>query len=149
MPNSMPAPTNSPVTCARGIDTGAHVGILMHRSLDLPVAILGVLKAGAAYVPLDPDYPSERLAYILDDAGAVLVLSDAALAPLAAAADVPALCLDTEWEGIARCPAAPPDIKLPPGAPGYLIYTSGSTGRPKGCQLSHDNLASYLDWAGR
>jgi non-ribosomal peptide synthetase component F len=134
---------------AKGAGIGAHVGVLMSRSLDLPVAILGVLKAGAAYLPLDPDYPKERLAYILADACATLVLTDSRFADLASDAGAPAICLDTGWEPIGRCPATPLDTELPPGAPAYLIYTSGSTGRPKGCRIGHDNLACYLDWAGR
>ncbi|MEU7042154.1 amino acid adenylation domain-containing protein [Streptomyces varsoviensis] len=111
---------------ARGIGPGALVAVRASRTERLLVALLGVLKAGAAYVPLDAEYPSERLTYVLEDSGAVLELTDTDLAP--PAADGP-----------------PADLAPPaPGDLAYVIYTSGSTGRPKGVRIEHRALTNLL-----
>ncbi|HEY0737024.1 MAG TPA: amino acid adenylation domain-containing protein [Herpetosiphonaceae bacterium] len=120
-----------------------RVGLCLSRSPDLVVAALGVLKAGAAYLPLDPNYPAERLQYMLHDAGVSVLLTEAQLAQAVTTVDVPIVRIDGERQRIAAEPTTP----LPPPDPdqlAYLIYTSGSTGRPKGVQIPHRALANFL-----
>jgi amino acid adenylation domain-containing protein len=128
---------------ALGIGPEKIVGVATDRSPELIVAVFGVLKAGGAYVPLDPSSPSERLAYILDDAGAAVVLTTSAVLaqhPALAAAGRRAVLLDAE---IPATPAARLEVSIDPDHLAYLIYTSGSTGRPKGVMVRHGSLASY------
>ena len=159
---------------SRGIGRGRRVGILAERSLDPIVAMLAVLKAGAAYVPLDPDYPPAHLAAVAADAGLALLLTQERLAPALArrggggdggdggAADdagdrsgaipeaalpLPALArLDAAAPPWAGEPADDLDGGAGPDDLAYLIYTSGSTGRPKGVEITHRNLGSST-WA--
>ncbi|MBW5481626.1 non-ribosomal peptide synthetase [Streptomyces bambusae] len=108
----------------QGVGPEGVVALVLPRSVDIVVAQLAVLKAGGAYLPVDPEYPAERIAYMLDDARPVLVLRE-----------LP----DTAGQSTAR-PAAVP---VAPGHPAYVIYTSGSTGRPKGVVVSHAGLAAF------
>ncbi len=114
----------------QGVGPGDRVGIALPRRVDLVAAILGTLKTGAAYVPLDPGYPAARIDYIAADADLALILDPAALAQ--AAPD--------------RRPAP---VTVAPGDLAYLIYTSGSTGRPKGVALTHGNGAALVHWAAQ
>ncbi|WP_410643743.1 amino acid adenylation domain-containing protein [Amycolatopsis sp. lyj-346] len=119
----------------RGIGAEDVVAIVLPRSVDLVVAIVGVLKAGAAYLPIDPEQPADRIARLLDDARPVLTLAEEPLGrPAVTMRDVAALP--------ARRPAAP----VRPESPAYLIYTSGSTGRPKGVLVGHRALVNRLLW---
>ena len=123
---------------ALGVEREARVAIATERTLDLVAAVLAVHRAGAAYVPLDPRYPPERLAFMLADSGARLVLTDAASAErLPAEAGVEVLRVD------AATPASPTDARTPrrPPTSRYVIYTSGSTGRPKGTLIEHGAVA--------
>jgi amino acid adenylation domain-containing protein len=126
--------------CAAGIRPGDLVGLLLPRSVHVPVAILAALKAGAAYVPLDPDYPAERIRYVVRDAGIRTVVGDPALARSLGLGGVeivePRLVTAGELD--------PPAVAVAGGAPAYVIYTSGSTGRPKGCVVSHSNVLALL-----
>ncbi|HEU0078084.1 MAG TPA: amino acid adenylation domain-containing protein, partial [Longimicrobiaceae bacterium] len=131
---------------ARGARRGECVGVCLERSPEMPVAVLAVLKAGAACVPLDPSYPAERLRLMLEDAGVRLAVTSAGLAERLPAAGVEVLCVDRG--------AGAPDV-LPADAPGaeagpddllYVIFTSGSTGRPKGVGVPHRTLANLLAW---
>jgi amino acid adenylation domain-containing protein len=126
---------------ARGA-AGGVVALLLDRTPDLIAAVLGAFKAGAAYLPLNPDQPEERLAFQVQDAGAGLVLADAGSA--AAAAALGAEVLDA---GEAAATAADAGEAAAPGHDdvAYLIYTSGSTGVPKGVEVTHGNLANYVD----
>ena len=124
----------------------AVVAIHLRRSVDMVVAILSVLKAGAAYLPIDPSLPDMRVAFMLADAAAGMVLTDAALAErLAASVGRHIVCLDTEWERIAAGHGGRTDDVLP-GNPAYVIYTSGSTGQPKPVVIPHAGLRNYLAW---
>ncbi|MGP1676234.1 MAG: amino acid adenylation domain-containing protein [Burkholderiales bacterium] len=129
----------------RGVESGSFVGMCLRRSPWMPLAILAIWKAGAAYVPLDPDYPTSRLEYLLRDSAAALVLTQTAwLGKLTAAGGVIDLDADhAAWETL--------DADDLPG-PGdgdslaYMLYTSGSTGQPKGVMVGHRALANRLHW---
>jgi amino acid adenylation domain-containing protein len=123
---------------AQGIGRGALVGVLVPRSVDMVVAVLGVLASGAAYVPLDPAYPAERLAFMIADARLAAVLVDPlAPPPSAAARTLPV-------DGGPDAAEAEPAARARPGDPAYVIYTSGSTGRPKGVVVPHRAVANFL-----
>ncbi|MEU8977229.1 amino acid adenylation domain-containing protein [Streptomyces sp. NPDC048309] len=119
------------------------VGVSLDRGIDLVPTLIGVLKSGAAYLPLDPEHPADRLAYTLQDAGArVVVTSDAYAERLAAAHDGPLVNLDGERDraALAAAPTTAPASGVHPDDLIYTIYTSGSTGRPKGVGLTHANV---------
>ncbi|MGV4982340.1 amino acid adenylation domain-containing protein [Streptomyces sp. NRAIS4] len=128
---------------ARGAGPEKTVALALPRSADLVVALLGVVKSGAAYLPLDPDYPAERLAYMLDDARPFVTVT--APGTDIAAGDV--LTPDA-WSDPAL-PATDPDVPLDPAHPAYVIYTSGSTGRPKGVVVPHGNVVRLFSAAQR
>ena len=131
----------------RGLGVGPEtcVGILVERSLGMVVTILGVLKAGGCYLPLDPAYPMELLSFMLEDARASFLLASETSSALMFERQVRVLCLDRDWEKI----AAQSTENLPPSASAenlaYVIYTSGSTGQPKGVAVSHANVARLFD----
>ncbi|WP_163864728.1 non-ribosomal peptide synthetase, partial [Myxococcus eversor] len=130
-----------------GVSIGSTVGLCLDKSLDLAVAVLGALKAGATYVPLDPRYPAERLAFMLEDSGAAVVLSHSRLgAVLPVDSRARRVFMDLESEALARQPTEALAREVPPESACYLIYTSGSTGRPKGVALSHRALSHLLAW---
>ncbi|MFB6977276.1 amino acid adenylation domain-containing protein [Streptomyces scopuliridis] len=130
---------------AAGARPEQFVALALPRSADLAVAVLAVHKAGAAYLPVDPDYPADRIAYMLDDARPRIVLTTAAIAGTLPAGGPPRIVLD-DPDTRARLAAAPGDRAPAPAMtvdhPAYLIYTSGSTGRPKGVVVSHRGIAS-------
>jgi len=131
---------------ARGIGVGDVVGLCLPRTERMPLAVLGVLKAGAAYLPLEPDYPAERLRYLVADSGAALVLADEPAAAGLAGLDASVLTLRTALgTSLEITPDdAPRDVREPePDDLAYVIYTSGSTGTPKGVGVSHRSLADY------
>lgn len=129
---------------ALGVGPDVLVGIFMERHPLLLVGMLAVLKAGGAYLPVDPTYPQERVTYILTDAQAPVILTQSHLAGLLGEQAATVICLDAE-------PAAGDDKNLEslagPGHLAYVIYTSGSTGRPKGAMIHHQGLVNYLWWA--
>ncbi len=120
-----------------------RVGVCLGRTADLVVGLLAVLRAGAAYVPLDPLYPQERLAGMLGDAGAVALLTERALAGRFGGLAPEVLTLEEGEAGEAT--AAP--VALDPGHLAYVIYTSGSTGRPKGVAIEHRAAVAFVRWA--
>ncbi|MQY10375.1 D-alanine--poly(phosphoribitol) ligase subunit 1 [Streptomyces sp. RB5] len=128
--------------CARGAGPERLVAVSLPRSADLVVALLAVLKAGAAYLPVDPGYPAERVAFMLRDAGPSLLLTTSDVAVRAAGAPGPTVLLDDPGvvRELARMPDEDPSPYLDPAHPAYVIYTSGSTGRPKGVVIPHSNV---------
>ncbi|WP_338270554.1 amino acid adenylation domain-containing protein [Corallococcus caeni] len=120
-----------------GVGPEVTVGVFLERSPDLIVSLLAILSAGGAYLPLDTSYPSERLAFMLEDSGASLVLSHSALAPRLPSGSPRTLCLDEVADEIASRPSFPPPLSVSPQGLAYVIYTSGSTGRPKGVSVPH------------
>ncbi|WP_143135333.1 non-ribosomal peptide synthetase, partial [Burkholderia ubonensis] len=129
-----------------GVGPESLVGIMLDRSEAMIVAILGVLKAGAAFVPLDTAYPAERINHILGDTGLSLLLTQSSqLAQWYEYAGA-TLLLDQALPGWTPLPDNPP-CRAAPEHLAYVIYTSGSTGKPKGCLLEHRNLAHYISWA--
>jgi len=129
---------------SRGIGRNSRVGIALPRSCDLVVAILSVLKTGAAYVPLDPRYPADRIAAIAEDADLTLILTADEAVP-AVATEV--LDLPEFWTTATA--AKPAKVNATGTDLAYLIYTSGSTGKPKGVALEHRNAVSFVHWAHR
>lgn len=128
---------------ARGIKSGSHVGVLLPRSIDAIVSILGILRAGACYIPIDIEYPESRISYMIGDAGlSMLITSENFKSRFQD--DVPCTTpseLNADSDAEITLPGAESD------SPAYIIYTSGSTGNPKGCIITHRQLAWYLDWA--
>lgn len=129
---------------ARGLPAGARVGICLSREPSLLVAVLAVLKAGAAYVPLDPAYPPARIAAMADHADLALLLVDAKTRACFADDDTRLLQPDALRAETDRCAASPPALRVSADDPAYLLYTSGTTGRPKAVMVTHGNLASAL-----
>jgi len=131
-----------------GISPGAFVGICLSRSIDMVVALLGILKAGAAYLPLDPAFPLDRLAYMLEDAQAPLLITQDGLLPELMRNLPPhgpqIVYLDRQWQEIMEAADAPNVLAPTPDDLAYIIYTSGSTGKPKGVQLRHRNVVNFL-----
>jgi amino acid adenylation domain-containing protein len=134
---------------ALGLRAGQVVGLSVERGRpELVIGLLAVMKAGAAYLPLDPDYPADRLAYMQDDAGVQFLLTHAAAAPRLPAGAARRVLLDEDWAAIER--EADGDLADCPGPAdlAYVIYTSGSTGRPKGVMLEHQGLSNLAHLMG-
>ena len=131
----------------RGMGVGIEslVGILLARSVELIVSVLGVLKAGAAYVPLDPAYPQERLSFMIEDAQVSVLLTQDRLADLRPGTAALILRLDTDRTAISQEAMANLFSLLTPEHLVYVIYTSGSTGKPKGVQVPHRAVVNFLD----
>ncbi|TGB13250.1 non-ribosomal peptide synthetase [Streptomyces sp. MZ04] len=136
---------------ARGAGPETVLGIALPRGTDLVVAALAVVRAGAAYLPLDPDHPADRIRYMLQDARPLSVITDAATSAALPETDVPLVLVDELDEPHDADPTAPAEpAGLLPDHPAYLIYTSGSTGRPKGVAVPHGALRNLLaDMRGR
>ena len=130
---------------ALGIVSNTVVAVCMRRSSLMVLASLAVLKAGAAYLPMDPTYPRERLSFILRDAHTPLVLSDSTVAHTLPEGSWRLILLDRE-DLTERTPTAWGTSQIYPGDLSYVIYTSGSTGKPKGVEITHKNLLSFVSW---
>jgi amino acid adenylation domain-containing protein len=133
----------------RGVGRESLVGVLMERTPELVVALLSVLKAGAAYVPLDTAWPAARLAFLLADTGAALVLTEQALAERVSGVRADVVCVDRLSEEFERQSESNPATAVGVENLAYVIYTSGSTGIPKGVAITHGSANALLHWAQR
>lgn len=129
-----------------GIGPGSIVGLLQERSCEMVVALLGILKSGGAYMPLDPSYPAERLRFMLEDAGIGVVLTMNDFAPLLEDFEGTAFCMDGHRGFMDEHSELPLTNLATPDSAAYVIYTSGSTGKPKGCILPHRAICNRLLW---
>lgn len=137
---------------AAGAVPGARVGVALPRSPAAIVAFLAVLKAGGTYVPLDPDYPAERLTFMLTDSGVATVIGSAATTRHFAAPGAPVLVIDDAADPVepaSQLDGSNLDTRVPVEACAYVIYTSGSTGTPKGVMVTHRNVVSLLNQDAR
>lgn len=126
------------------------VALSLERGLDLVVGLLGILKAGAAYVPCDPEIPAERLAFILADTSTPVLVTQASLLPRLGTSAAQVICLDRDAAQLAQQPTSNPNTAVEPAHLAYVIYTSGSTGQPKGVCVTHHNAVRLFtateDW---
>ncbi|HEV3329978.1 MAG TPA: Pls/PosA family non-ribosomal peptide synthetase [Bryobacteraceae bacterium] len=136
----------------RGVGRGSVVAMLLPRSVDAYVTLLAILKAGAAYVPIDPMYPADRVAYILEDSGADVLVTRSSLADRHQTFDGTVVCVDADAGSIAAegpTPLPRDENRVEPEDLCYIIYTSGSTGRPKGVMVEHRNACHLVRAEGR
>ena len=132
-----------------GVKPGDLVGIHMERSSDMLVAILGVMKAGCAYLPLDPGFPAPRLAYMLTDSGTRVLITQESLIEALPDFTGQTIAIDRNAEAIGACPTSALEFESDPQALAYVLYTSGSTGRPKGVMVPHSCVVNFLSSMAR
>jgi amino acid adenylation domain-containing protein len=129
----------------QGVEPDTLVGLEMERSIEMVVGLLAIHKAGGAYLPLDPDFPADRLALMLADSQAAIILTQQQLIPkLAISATVRAIAINSSWGEIAQQPTTNPQTEVNPANLAYIIYTSGSTGKPKGVMVEHRNAVNFF-----
>ena len=133
---------------AHGVGPDVLVGLCLERSIEMVVGLLAILKAGGAYVPVDPEYPPERIGYMLEDARVPVLLTHTKLRASLPAGEAHVICLDTfDWLSAA---GKPPSISDPSSARlAYVLYTSGSTGKPKGVAIPHVAICNHMLWMQR
>ena len=129
-----------------GASTGTRVALCVDRSFDMFVGLLGILKTGAAYVPLDPSHPPDRKAFLLEDAEPAVLITQQKLLANAPVHRVPTVVLDADWHKIARASADFPASDVQSDDPAYVLYTSGSSGRPKGVEGTHRGAMNRMRW---
>ena len=127
-----------------GVTPEARVGLWLSRSLDLIVAILAILKAGGVYVPFDPDYPSDRIAYMLEDSQVTVLLTHTQFETQIPPHSAKIIFIDNCQTELAQAPTTDPEILVFPDNAAYIIYTSGSTGKPKGVVVSHRHVVRLM-----
>ena len=132
----------------RGLGVGPNtlVGLCIERSFEMVVGLLGILKSGGAYVPVDPGYPPDRQSYMIEDSRALVLLTQASLAEGLSGSGARVVVLDAGWEEIGRHPDGDLEGGSGPGDLAYVIYTSGSTGKPKGAMNEHRAVCNRLLW---
>ncbi len=133
----------------KGLNNGDIVNICIHRSIEMIIAVLGVLKSGAGYGPIDPETPLERLNYLLNDTNSKILLTDSIIASKYssnASFCKKHLSLDSEWDEVGCHPSLKTHIELEDSSLAVILYTSGTTGKPKGVKLSHQSLVNRLIW---
>jgi amino acid adenylation domain-containing protein/thioester reductase-like protein len=130
---------------SKGIEPDSLVAVTLERSLEMVIALLGVLKSGAAYVPIDPSYPEDRIAHMISSSKATLVITSTELTALVPAYNGEVICLDSD-EQIARCPTTAPPNHASSEHLAYVIYTSGSTGLPKGVMIPNRAITNHMLW---
>jgi amino acid adenylation domain-containing protein len=131
---------------ALGVGPETLVGLFMERSLEMVIGIYGIIKAGGAYVPLDPEYPPDRLAYMIEDTQVPVLLTQAGLVSGLPQHGARVICLDADWETIAREKTDNPAVDVRAENLAYVIYTSGSTGKPKGVMNEHRGVCNRILW---
>jgi amino acid adenylation domain-containing protein len=131
----------------RGARPDVLIGVHTERTVSMLVGILGILKAGSAYVPLDPLYPKERLQNILEDSRAPLVLTQKSIAAEFPEFAGQRISLDEDWEAISRESNEAPKLDVFASNLAYVLFTSGSTGRPKGVAIEHHSASTFVYWA--
>ena len=130
---------------SQGILPNMLVGLYVERSPIMMIGLLGILKTGAAYVPLDPNHPLDRIEYVLEDAQIGIILTQQQLVGrLQHKSSVELICLDTDWAKISTKPTSTPILAISPDQIAYLIYTSGSTGKPKGVEARHRGVVNFI-----
>ena len=131
----------------QGVGLEVLVGLCLSRSFDMIVGLLGVLKAGGVYVPLDPNYPAERLSFMIKDSQALLVVTQQQFAEQIAQPELSSIVyIDTDWSTISQEETQNLESKITGKNGVYVIYTSGSTGQPKGVQILHESLLNLVFW---
>ena len=130
-----------------GVRPNVPVGLCMERSIEVIVAMLGVLKSGGAYVPLDPSYPGARIAFMIEDSGAPVILTQERVADILPKSHATVLRIDADWKAISKEPDFNPEPAGTPEDLAYVIYTSGSTGIPKGVEIQHRSIVNYTTYA--
>lgn len=129
-----------------GVGPEVIVGVFLERSPQLVIAILAALKAGGCYLPIDPVYPADRIAFMLEDAGVPVLLTEERLSSRLPQLEARTVYLDTSGESLTKLSDDTPPSRLAADNLAYVIYTSGSTGRPKGVMITHRGLVNYLAW---
>lgn len=129
---------------AMGVQSGSPVAICLERSADLAAAVLGVMKAGGCYVPLDPAYPVDRLNWIIEDAQPAAIISTSQSVLIFGNISMPKLLLDQDQDGLIKEQGSNLNLQCDPAQLAYVIYTSGSTGKPKGVELTHRSAVNFL-----
>jgi amino acid adenylation domain-containing protein len=132
-----------------GVGPEIKVGICLNRSLDMLVALLGILKSGGAYVPLDPSYPAKRLGYILEDAQIPILLTQVSLRGSLPTTMAQIVSMDEDWTDISTNSVDRAESRIDSSNLAYVIYTSGSTGQPKGVEVTHKGMVNYVNWASQ
>jgi amino acid adenylation domain-containing protein len=132
------------VLMQQGLGRGEVVGICLPRSIDVVAMSIAVMRVGAAFLPLDPDYPAERISFMVEDSAAALVVSSRATVDSAIFAETPRIWLEDIASESATHTTPAPDVDVAPDGLAYVIYTSGSTGRPKGVLLEHRGLSNVV-----
>ena len=132
----------------RGVGTGMIVGVHMEKSAGMLVALLGILKSGGAYMPIDPAYPLSRIQLLIQDANLNIILSEkdllASIKSLSLNSDVSVICLDDERENIAKHARTPQKVAMNSSECAYVVYTSGPSGKPRGVEVTHRSLVNLL-----
>ncbi len=126
------------------IEPDVLVGVCLERSCEMMIALLGVLKAGGGYIPMDPDYPKDRLAYIAENSNAPVLITQESLLSFLPESNASVVCIDKDWKDIETFSADKFPDKSGPENIAYVIYTSGSTGKPKGVQVPHGAVANLM-----
>ena len=128
----------------QGVKPECLVGVYLERSEQLVITILAILKAGGAYVPIDPNYPSDRIEFLLQDSGIIFLITEKALISQLPECEKEILILEDIVTQLKPENSQPPIVRILPDCPAYVIYTSGSTGTPKGCIVTHSNVIRLL-----
>lgn len=132
----------------KGVNAGTLVPVCVERNPAMIVALIAILKAGAAYIPIDPEYPADRIAFMIDDTSAPIVISSRrARTKLLQRNGVQIIELDTHWIEIEKEPVDNLQTTILPSNLAYVIYTSGSTGKPKGVMIEHHNVHTFICWS--